>query len=131
MCKILMSINPKYVEEILSGNKKYEYRRTKAKKTNIDKIVIYSTSPIMKVVAEVEIEEILEDTPENIWKATKNHSGISKKFYMDYYKNKNIAIAYKLGKVIKYNKPLNLSDIGIKYTPQSFVYLDWLTKKDA
>ena len=32
MCKILMPINPKYVDKILSGKKKYEYRKTKAKK---------------------------------------------------------------------------------------------------
>lgn len=25
MCKVLMSINPEYVEKILSGSKKYEY----------------------------------------------------------------------------------------------------------
>ena len=27
MCNILMSIKPQYVEKILSGNKKYEYRK--------------------------------------------------------------------------------------------------------
>ena len=32
MCKILISINPEYVNEILSGRKKYEYRKVKAKK---------------------------------------------------------------------------------------------------
>ena len=64
MCKILMPINPCYVEEILSGRKKYEYRKIKAKKSIIDKMIIYSTSPVMRVVAEVDIEEIIEDTPE-------------------------------------------------------------------
>ena len=38
MCKILMPINPEYVDEILMGNKKYEYRKIKAKRRNIDKI---------------------------------------------------------------------------------------------
>ena len=28
MCKILMPINPCYVEEILAGRKKYEYNQT-------------------------------------------------------------------------------------------------------
>ena len=41
-----------------------------------------------------------------------------------YYKNKNTAIAYKLGKIMIYDKPKNLDDIGINYVPQSFVYLD-------
>ena len=57
MCTILMPINPQYVDEILAGRKKYEYRKIKAKKANVDKMIIYSTSPIMKVVAEVDIKE--------------------------------------------------------------------------
>ena len=124
MCRILMPINPEYVEEILAGRKKYEYRKIRAKRNNIDKMIIYSTSPIMKVVAEVDIKEILEDKPEVLWEMTKNESGISKDFYNRYYKNRNIAIAYKLGTITIYDKPKSLNDIGIDYIPQSFVYLD-------
>ena len=124
MCRILMPINPEYVDEILAGRKKYEYRKIKAKRNNIDKIIIYSTSPIMKVVAEVDIKEILEEEPEKLWEMTKNESGITKEFYNKYYKNKNTAIAYKLGTIKVYDEPKNLNDIGINYVPQSFVYLD-------
>lgn len=124
MCRILMPINPEYVDEILAGRKRYEYRKIKAKRNNIDKMIIYSTSPIMKVVAEVDIKEILEEDPEKLWEMTKNESGITKDFYNKYYKNKNTAIAYKLGKIRIYDKPKNLYDIGINYVPQSFVYLD-------
>ena len=124
MCRILMPINPEYVDEILAGRKKYEYRKIKAKRNNVDKMIIYSTSPIMKVVAEVDIKEILEEDPEKLWEMTKNESGISKDFYNKYYKNRNTAIAYKLGTIKIYDKPKNLDDIGINYVPQSFVYLD-------
>lgn len=124
MCKILMPINPEYVDEILSGNKKYEYRKIKAKRKNIDKMVIYSTSPIMRVVAEVDVEGIIEASPEKLWEKTKEYSGITKDFYSKYYKNKENAIAYKLGNIKVYDKPKKLCDIGINYVPQSFIYLD-------
>lgn len=124
MCKILMPINPEYVDEILSGNKKYEYRKIKAKRKNIDKMVIYSTSPIMRVVAEVDVEGIIEASPEKLWEQTKEYSGITKDFYSKYYKNKENAIAYKLGSIKVYDKPKKLCDIGINYVPQSFIYLD-------
>ena len=42
---------------------------------------------------------------------------------MKYFKNKDIAFAYKLGKVIVYKQPKKLEDIGIDYYPQSYVYL--------
>lgn len=123
MCKVLMSIKPKYVDEILSGKKKYEYRRIKAKRPNIDKIIIYCTAPVMRVVAEVEVLEIIENNPEIVWKKTKSHAGISKKKYDEYFENKDTAFAYKLGNIIKYDQPRELKEIGVNYTPQSFIYI--------
>jgi len=124
MCKILMPINPVHVEKIMYGIKKYEYRKILPKKREIDTMLIYSTSPIKKVVGEAEILEILIDNKEVIWNKTKDNSGIDKLFYDKYYKNKEIAVAYKLGKITKYNKPKELKEFGINYYPQSFVYLD-------
>ena len=123
MCNILMSIKPQYVEKILSGNKKYEYRKNRAKRNDIDKMIIYSTAPVMKVVAEVDIEEIIESTPDILWKKTKLESGITEEFFYKYYKNKTTAVAYKLGNIKIYDKPKSLNDIGVKYVPQSFIYL--------
>lgn len=124
MCKILMSIKPEYVEQILSGKKKYEYRKIKAKRKNIEKMIIYSTYPVMKVVAEVDILSIIEDSPNNLWKQTKFESGVAKEFYNKYYKNRDCAIAYELGNVKVYDKPKDLNEYGIKYAPQSFIYLE-------
>lgn len=123
MCNILMSIKPQYVEKILSGNKKYEYRKNRANRNDIDKMIIYSTAPVMKVVAEVDIEEIIESTPDILWKKTKLESGITEEFFYKYYKNKTTAVAYKLGNIKIYDKPKSLNDIGVKYVPQSFIYL--------
>lgn len=123
MSSILISINPEYVEKIFDGSKKYEYRKVKCKKT-VDKMVIYCTSPVMKVVGEAMIEEIIEGTPEKVWDITKNASGVGKEFFDKYYLNKNTAIAYKLKNVVKYNIPKELSDYGIKTAPQSYVYLE-------
>lgn len=52
MKRILISINHQYVERILDGTKKYEFR-TKAAKQDIDGLIIYSTYPTKKVVAKV------------------------------------------------------------------------------
>lgn len=124
MCKILMPINPEYVSEILSGRKKYEYRKIRAKRKNIDKMIIYSTYPVMKVVAEVDISDIIEAKPEKLWEMTKHASGISKDFYYKYYKNRDTAVAYQLGRIKIYETPKSLIEIGINYIPQSFVYID-------
>lgn len=123
MKKILLSIHPKYVERILDGSKKYEFR-TKAAKKDVDKIIVYSTYPIKKIVAEVEILEVLEMSPNDLWEMTKEFSGIDKEDYDKYYKNRSIAYAYKLGKVKSFVMPRNLNYYGIKNAPQSFVYVN-------
>ena len=122
MCNILISINPEHVENIFNGSKKYEYRKIRCKQ-DIDKIIIYSTYPIMKVVGEAKVEEILEDSPDNIWEETKKYSGIDLKFYQKYFKDRSKAIAYKLTDIKKYNEPKDLASYGIKTAPQSFIYV--------
>lgn len=123
MCAILLSINPSHVENILNGTKRYEFRK-KACKRHADKILIYSTTPIMKVVGEAEVEDVLVDDPETIWKRTEKKSGIDKIFFDEYYQNRNQAVAYKLKNVIKYGKPRELKDYGINSAPQSFQYIE-------
>ena len=75
MCKVLMSINPEHVNNIMSGKKVYEFRKVKCKK-KIDSIVIYSTSPIMKIVGEAEVIDLIEGSPELVWKKTCDGAGI-------------------------------------------------------
>lgn len=121
MNKIIVSINPIYVKNILNETKKYEYRRVAAKQ-DVKSILIYETAPIKMVVAEVEILEVLECSPEELWDKTKDLSGTSKQFFDAYFAGKDIAYAYKLGKVTPYENPKSLKEYGVKYAPQSFIY---------
>ena len=123
MCRILLSINPQHVENIVQGKKCYEYRKIRCKR-KVESIIIYSTSPVKQVIGEVEVLEILEMNKEELWNLTKEQSGISKKFYNTYFKGRKMAVAYKLGSVIKYDTPKLLVDLGVKVAPQSFMYLN-------
>ena len=123
MCQMWLSINPEYVDKILAQTKRFEYRKNRCK-SNVDTIVIYSTYPVMRVVGEVEVLDIIEDKAVKVWRQTKDYSGISKQFFDSYFKGRTKAVAYKLGKIKKYKKPMLLSEFGVKAAPQSFVYLD-------
>ena len=87
--KILISINPEHVKNIISGKKKYEYRKIAAKK-DISTIVIYETIPTKKIVAEAEILGVIELPPEELWQQTKNAAGITKVFFDEYFKTKKL-----------------------------------------
>lgn len=121
--KIIISINPEHVENIINGSKKFEYR-TKACKSDVNKIIIYETLPVKKIVAEAEIEEVLMLPPEELWRQTKEKSGITKEFFDSYFKGRKQAYAYRLGKIKVYDQPKELAEFGLKTAPQSFVYIN-------
>ncbi len=121
MNKIIVSINPRYVNNIINGSKRYEYRTRIASK-DVNKLLIYETAPIKKVVAEADVIEVLSLDPNTLWEQTKDYSGISKKFFGEYFKNRSVAYAYKLGKVKVYDEPKSLIEFGLRTAPQSFAY---------
>lgn len=129
MCQMLLSINPEYVESILQGIKRYEYRKFRCREDG-DKIIIYATAPQKKVVAEAEIESIVEDEVLNVWRKTKQYSGITYSFFRKYYKGKKKAVAYQLKNVVIYEEPRTLKSFGVKCAPQSYCYITTLKEEE-
>ena len=122
--KVLLSIKPQFVDEIFSGNKKFEYRKRIFKKNDIKTVVVYATMPIGKIVGEFDIEEILEEHPQVLWNKTKEYSGISKIFYDSYFIDRDKGYAIKIKSLNKYDVPICPYTTYDKFTaPQSFKYL--------
>ncbi len=61
--------------------------------------------------------------PKQLWKATKEYAGITKSDYDNYFANREVGYAYKLGKINKFAEPRELGYYGIFFAPQSFVYI--------
>lgn len=70
MSTILLSIKPEYSNRIFNGTKKYEFRKHLAKK-DVDKIIVYSSSPEQRVIGEVNVIETLSMKPSPLWELTK------------------------------------------------------------
>jgi predicted transcriptional regulator len=122
--KILLSIKPNFVAEISSGKKIFEFRKILYKRRDLKRIVVYSSSPVCRVVGEIEVDDILCDTPSKIWDRTKTAAGISKMSFDKYFEGKNIAYAIKIKSFKPYSEPMRLE---MKYPgitpPQSFCYI--------
>lgn len=122
--RVLLSIKPRFAEKIFSGVKRYEFRRLVFREASISKVVVYVSSPISKVVGEFEIENILNLEKEQLWLRTKEHSGIEKNYFDQYFQDKTHGYAIQIGATKLYEEPLHLqSCFSIKHPPQSFVYL--------
>lgn len=121
--RVLLSIKPEYAFKIFEGSKKYEFRKFIFKRKDIEKVIVYASSPVQKVIGEFEIADILYEETELLWQMTQQYSGISKEFYNQYFENRDHAFAIQVGNVKEYAHPKLLSDFNIDFAPQSFAYL--------
>lgn len=121
---VLISIKPKYVQEILSLHKKFEYRKLIFRK-DIDKVYIYSTSPEQKIVGYFKYEGYIKGTPQKIWERTEKLSGIDKDSYFEYFTKSAYAYAIKIGQVYAFENPIDPKEIITNFNPpQSYMYLE-------
>ncbi|CAG0964490.1 hypothetical protein METP2_01007 [Methanosarcinales archaeon] len=124
---VLLSIKPKYVEEILNGNKKYEFRKSIFKcREELEMIYIYSSSPVKKIVGAFVIENIIEDHPEVLWLKFKEFSGINdEKEFFNYFGSKKKGFAIKIGELEVFKSPVDPRLLNLDFVPpQSFCYID-------
>lgn len=122
---ILLSIKPKYADLILAGSKRVEFRRIWAAQ-DVNMIVLYSSSPIQKIVGMVEVDKIVVASPNVLWKTcTEKGGGLTRNELRSYYTGKQQGIAVLLGKTFKFSKHVNPSEVIRNFVPpQSFRYLE-------
>lgn len=119
---IILPIKPVFAEKILSGEKKYEYRKRLCKK-EVKKIYIYATAPVKMIIGEAWLVNKMNMDKEKLWQETQKYAGITKKYYDKYFEYQDCACAYRIGEVRQYRFPVALDSIGIEYVPQSFIYV--------
>ena len=118
---LIISIKPQFVEKILTGEKKYEFRRRIFTK-EVDKIYIYQTLPDAGIVAYFTPGEIIKDTPQNLWDNFKDVSGTTEKHLLGYLHDKSEAYAIEITDLVIFDEPFIPE--GIK-APQSYKYIDY------
>ena len=122
---LIISIKPQFVEKILSGEKKYEFRR-RIYKQKVEKIYIYQTLPQQGIVAYFTPGEIIKDTPQNLWDRFSHISGTTKEHLLDYLHDLDEAYAIEITNLKTFNEPFIHDDIK---APQSYKYIDFDLKE--
>ncbi|OYP37940.1 hypothetical protein CIK90_07055 [Prevotella sp. P5-126] len=122
---VILSIRPNFCKMIFSGQKKYEYRKRVFTRSDVDKVYIYATKPICRIVGCFRVEEVIENKKSYMWEKTHKDGGISKEYFDAYFKNSDTAYAIKIGQVVKLDNPIDPKSV-IKdfHAPQNFMYVD-------
>ena len=123
---VILSIRPNFCKMIFSGQKKYEYRKRVFTRSDVDKVYIYATKPICRIVGCFRVEEVIENKKSYMWEKTHKDGGISKEYFDAYFKNSDTAYAIKIGQVVKLDNPIDPKEV-IKdfHAPQNFMYVDY------
>lgn len=123
---ILISIHPGYVEKIISGEKKLEFRRTWATQPT-DVLVIYATYPIQRIVAVANVEQVIVGSRSRMWELSRDvGGGISRSKLFSYLNGKTTAVAIEMAEVTPIDGGVDPKFLfGHSFRPpQSFRYLN-------
>ena len=121
--KVLLSIKPQYADKIFNGTKVYEYRRAIFKNPDVRIVVVYSSSPVKKVIGEFEIDKVITQDVKTLWGKTKKGAGITEKVFYKYFGNKVQGSAIKIKSTKLYGIPKCIREDYALSPPQSFLYL--------
>jgi type I restriction enzyme, S subunit len=123
---VIMSIRPKYARLILSGAKRYEFRKCIFKNIHIEKAYIYETSPTKKLVGIFDIGDIIRASPKDLWDKFGHLSGMNEAEFFNYFQDIQIGFAIEIKHLMILDSPI---DPRVKISgftpPQSFCYLKY------
>tara|TARA_R110002012_G_scaffold292278_1_gene487418 strand:+ start:3319 stop:3690 length:372 start_codon:yes stop_codon:yes gene_type:complete len=121
--KVVLSIKPEFANKIFDGSKKFEFRKAIFKNCDVKSILVYSSSPVQKVIGEFEIGKIINDNLETLWDLTKEYSGITEDYFYEYFSEREKGFAIQIKTMKKYKEPKCLKADFNLHPPQSFAYV--------
>jgi len=88
-------------------------------------MVIYSSSPMKKIVGTCAIGSVIENHPVVLWEMCKEFSGLCEAEFFFYFYGKEKGYAIEIGEIQKFQNPVDPWEIDADFIPpQSFRYID-------
>jgi type I restriction enzyme S subunit len=123
---VILSIRPKYAELILSGTKRYEFRKSIFNSKYVDEAYVYATSPIKRIVGVFKIGDITKDSPKGLWDQFGHLSGMDEAEFFEYFEDIRIGFAIEIKHVEIFDSPCDPKELIPGFSPpQSFCYLKY------
>lgn len=121
---VLLSIKPKYADLILAGTKKVELRRSWPS-NDIGVMVLYSSSPVQRLVGIAYVDRVNEANVAGLWKlARDNGGGVTRDELTEYFAGKKTAYGIMIKSVKTAQCAADPKDLFPDFSPpQSYLYL--------
>ena len=109
---ILVSIKPKYADQILAGAKLVEIRKRFSNRWVGCRAVLYSSSPQKALVGEATVRSVTFGNPREVWAQFGTSIGCSSAEFDAYVGTAAQISAIELGDVIPYKQPVSLAQVS-------------------
>lgn len=124
---LMLSVWPKHSTKLLSGEKTAELRRVRPCVGQGDVIVIYATHPCKAIVGTLEVEEVFEGAPDELWDRHQERTAISREEFDQYYEGAESAFAILVSRANPLRLPIPLDRVreflpGFR-PPQGYLYV--------
>ena len=120
---ILISIHPKYVQSMMTGEKSVELRRRPLRIASGSKVWIYTTLPRGAVEAIGIVEDVVEASPSMIWKRFSRSCGIPKAEFDAYFQDIDTGFAILFSSIEPLSQSFDLDKIRerlVTFQPPQF-----------
>ncbi|MHB9071729.1 MAG: hypothetical protein ACYC54_15325 [Sedimentisphaerales bacterium] len=124
---LLLSIRPQYATKIFNNDKSVELRKVRPRIQDGDKVLVYVSSPVMKLQGVFEVENVISDSPHKLWGKVGSLSGITRNDFLNYYDGSDIGYGIMIKKVFLFDSPISLTKLRCLFPgftpPQCYRYL--------
>lgn len=124
---LLLSIKPRFAEQIFDGSKTIELRRVAPKVDFNDKVIVYVSSPVKAIWGAFSVHTIESMPPLELWDKYREEAGVTMEEFRDYFEGSETAYGIVLFNVQKFAKPIPLESLRKSHPgfhpPQLYRYL--------
>jgi predicted transcriptional regulator len=120
---ILISLEPRYAEGILSGTKQVELRRRKMNVEEGTIVWLYVKHPVASIVGHAKVKSVHSLAPSTLWKRFGTVAGVSRAEFFKYFEGirSGVALLLEAGERLPVPVSLNrLRGVSVKFHPPQF-----------
>lgn len=125
---LFLSVRPTFAQRILSGAKTIELRRVRPNVATGQPVLIYSSSPVMALLASARIDFIFSGNPCDLWDSVRHEAGVTRDEYDAYFDGAVVAVGIRLAAVKRLTNPIRLEELRQRWPwfkpPQSYRYVE-------
>ena len=126
---LLLSIHSSFADKIFCGLKTMELRRVRPRVSEGSIVLVYVTAPRMALVGAFEVSDVVESTPDEIWRGFNSQSCIAKNDFDAYFAGTSRGYGIEISNAWTFEQAIPLSAMKSRIPgfspPQGYRYLSF------